>query len=206
MIVSSPADDKDFQDLLFTAVSEGKPMAIRYPRGRVPGGDCEIEMKIISPGQGELIKRGDDIALIAVGDLVYRALEASDYLSEYGISAAVINARYVKPLDRRLILEAAERTYNILTIEENVISGGFGSAVAELLAEEGLYNVRIENIGLPDSFIEQGPQDLIRSIYGLDSNGIIERVKKIYPNIIFKMPVDRRELYAGKTARGDGKL
>jgi 1-deoxy-D-xylulose-5-phosphate synthase len=107
-----------------------------------------------------------------VGHTVLPALEAAESLIEEGIGVAVVNVRFVKPLDRELILELAYKTKQIITVEENVLQGGFGSAVLELLAEEGMNHVSLKRIGLPDQFIEHGTQSVLRNKYGLDALGV----------------------------------
>jgi 1-deoxy-D-xylulose-5-phosphate synthase len=123
-------------------------------------------------GRGEVLMDGDDLAVIAVGVTVYPAVEASRLLAEKGIRATVINARFVKPLDRELILKAASRTGVLLTVEENALAGGFGSAILELLESAGMFDVRVKRIGIPDRFIEHGSQAQLRADLGLDAAGI----------------------------------
>ena len=124
-----------------------------------------------------MLEAGDDVSIVAIGSTVYPALDAARQLRERGIRATVINARFVKPLDRALILEAALRTGNLVTVEENALQGGFGSAVLELLAEEGVFDVRIKRIGIPDRFIEHGSQAQLRKDLGLDADGIAATVE-----------------------------
>jgi 1-deoxy-D-xylulose-5-phosphate synthase len=112
------------------------------------------------------------LAVIAVGSTVHPALAAAAELREEGIRTAVINARFVKPLDRQLICDTARRVKKIITVEENVLMGGFGSAVLELFAESGLQDVRVFRLGVPDEFVAQAPQEDLRRMYGIDANGI----------------------------------
>ena len=130
-------------------------------------------------GKGELVREGMDIALVAIGVTVHQAVEAAERLRKEGISAAVINARFVKPLDGDLIVAVAQEVKCLLTIEESAAMGGFGSAVLELLAEKGAINVRTRCLGLPDRYIEQGPQDLLREKYGLTADGIHRQAKEL---------------------------
>ncbi|MDA8164427.1 MAG: 1-deoxy-D-xylulose-5-phosphate synthase, partial [Desulfobacteraceae bacterium] len=130
-------------------------------------------------GKGELLREGKDVLLLPVGNRVYPALEAADGLQKVGIEAAVINPRFIKPLDGDLIAEWAARTGRVVTIEENVRKGGFGSAVLELLALRGLTAVPVRLLGLPDRFIEHGDQEILRRVVKIDAPGIIAGVMEI---------------------------
>jgi len=115
---------------------------------------------------------GDDLTLVAIGATVYPALQAAEALKEKGINAGVVNARFVKPLDAELILGVARRTGRIMTVEENALQGGFGSAVLELIYDNNLQDVKVRSLGLPDHYIEQGSQDQLRKDVGIDAEGI----------------------------------
>ncbi len=132
-------------------------------------------------GSGEVIKSGEDVAILALGSTVAPALEAADNLAEKGIKATVVNARYAKPLDGVLITDLTVRIKNIVTVEENVLSGGFGSGVLEFLQKAGHCDVRVTNIGIPDEFVVHGTQTILRSKYGLDAAGITRRVLRLFP-------------------------
>ncbi|NMC72766.1 MAG: 1-deoxy-D-xylulose-5-phosphate synthase [Geobacteraceae bacterium] len=172
MTVMAPKDENELQHMLKTAVNSGRPIALRYPRGAGYGVPLDDTVKTMEIGTGELLVEGDDLAVIAVGSTVYPALEASRILAGKGVRAAVINARFVKPLDRELILSAAERTGALLTVEENALAGGFGSAILELLESARLFHVKVKRIGIPDRFIEHGSQTQLRADLGLDAAGI----------------------------------
>ena len=158
--------------MLKTAIYTDRPMALRYPRGNGYGVQLDQELTLLPIGTGEILVEGDDITIVAIGATVYPAVEAANMLKEKGIRATVVNARFVKPLDRALILAAAGRTGSLLTVEENALQGGFGSAVLELLADEGVTDVRVKRLGIPDRYIEQGPQARLRADLGLDGAGI----------------------------------
>jgi 1-deoxy-D-xylulose-5-phosphate synthase len=179
MVVAAPKDEDELRHLLFTATRAGCPMAIRYPRGSGWGVPLQPQLQELPIGQGELLRQGQDAAIIASGVTVYPALEAAQLLSQEGIECAVVNARYVKPLDAQLILRMASQTKRLLTVEENVQAGGLGSAVLELLTGSGLEGVRVHHLGLPDQFIEHGPQQLFRSQFGLDASGIGRGVRSL---------------------------
>ncbi|AEH45402.1 deoxyxylulose-5-phosphate synthase [Thermodesulfatator indicus DSM 15286] len=176
MIVMAPKDENELQHMLYTAVKCQGPVAVRYPRGAGEGASLDWELKEIPIGKGEIFREGEDILLVAIGNMVYPALKAADLLAKEGLSATVINARFVKPLDEDLITEWALRTGRVVTIEENTLLGGFGSAVLELFQQKGL-RFPVKRIGLPDKFIEHGAPALLREKYGLTPEKIAEEVK-----------------------------
>jgi 1-deoxy-D-xylulose-5-phosphate synthase len=178
LAVMAPKDENELRHMLKTAISSNRPIAMRYPRGNGYGVPMDQELTILPIGKGELVESGDDVGIIAIGSTVYPALDAARRLRERGIRATVVNARFVKPLDRELILEVAHRTGNLVTVEENALQGGFGSAILELLAEEGVYDVRVKRIGIPDRFIEHGSQAQLRKDLGIDAEGITATVEK----------------------------
>jgi 1-deoxy-D-xylulose-5-phosphate synthase len=183
MIVSAPKDEDELQSLLYTAVRTGKPMAVRYPRGNGEGAALDPAWHQLEVGRGEEVKNGKDIAILAVGSMVYPAKDAAKILADQGIDAAVFNARFVKPLDSNAILELARRTHRLLTVEENVLTGGFGSGVLDILAKSRLSQVKVERLGLPDHFIEHGNLNYFRSQFDLDSSGIANRVISAFPEL-----------------------
>lgn len=170
MVVMAPKDGHELKCMLKTAVSYSGPTAIRYPRGSSTNDDDEITT--IPIGKAEVLNEGNDILIIAIGNMVEPSLEATRLLSEAGINASVINARFVKPLDMSLISELAKKTGYVLTVEENAVAGGFGSAILEELNKSGMEGIKLKIIGIPDRFIEQGPQALLRKQLGLDAEGI----------------------------------
>ena len=147
-------------------------MAVRYPRGAALGVARDSNLRQLSIGRGELLQDGSDLAIVAIGASVHEAVLASQGLLSRGIKCAVVNARFIKPLDKDLILDLARRTGAVLTVEENVLSGGFGSALLEILAQEGLDDVRVGRLGIPDVFVEHGSPSQLRAKYGLDASGI----------------------------------
>ncbi len=169
----APKDGYELRCMLKTAISYNGPCAVRYPRGTITDIQEDDELITIPIGKSEILREGEDILIISIGNTVTPAVTASQLLSEAGINACVINARFVKPLDIDLIANRAKEIKRIITVEENAISGGFGSAVLEELTrfdvEEG---VKVKMLGLPDTFIEHGPQSLLRKNLGLDAEGI----------------------------------
>jgi 1-deoxy-D-xylulose-5-phosphate synthase len=172
MVVSAPKDEEELRHLLYTATVSGRPMAVRYPRGRGWGVPRKPHLEALPIGKGELLRQGNDVAIVACGVTVVPALEAARLLSDEGIECSVVNARFIKPLDAELILEAGGGAGHVLTVEENARFGGLGSAVMVLFSDAGLGRVNIKCLGLPDHFIEHGPQQLFRSQFGLDADGI----------------------------------
>jgi len=174
LTIMAPKDENELQHMLYSVLKYPGPVAIRYPRSAGEGVELDWEFKEIPLGKAELIKDGKDLTIIAIGNLVYQALKAAEDLEKENISIAVINARFIKPLDEDLILDFAKKTGKIITIEENTLIGGFGSAVCELLADRNI-PVKIKRIGLPDKFIEHGDLKTLKRKYGLTS----ETLKKI---------------------------
>lgn len=176
--VSSPRDENELRHLLFTGVQSGSPFAVRYPRGSGVGVSLDHPLRVIPPGTGEVLRRGSDILIVAVGRMVYNALEAARKLATEGIEATVIDARYIKPLDEQLILSEAEKIGRVITVEDNVLAGGFGSLIAESLMDKHLDGIPILRIGLPDMEIEHGDVQILDGIFGLDPTSIYRRSRE----------------------------
>ena len=162
------------------ALGHNGPVAIRYPRGSaqslMPERSSHVSFGI---GEAEILKEGKDVAVFALGNTVYAALAAASRLEKEGLSTMVVNSRFVKPLDRNLISSVVSFVPRIITVEENTLEGGFGSAVLELLNEMEVPHVRVRRLGIPDVFIEQGKQKELRKKYGLDEEGIYLSVLSI---------------------------
>lgn len=171
MVVMAPRDEEDLRRMLATGLAINGPSAVRYPRGNAEGVEVTSPIEPFEVGKGELIKTGNDIVLVAVGHSVNAACEAAEILSTQGVNAAVINARFIKPLDTELISRWAKSTGNVVTVEENVAIGGFGSAVLEMFEETGI-DARIRRVAIPDRFIEHGTSEELRADLGLDDHGI----------------------------------
>ncbi|HTG01508.1 MAG TPA: 1-deoxy-D-xylulose-5-phosphate synthase [Nitrospirota bacterium] len=177
IIVMAPKDENELQHMIKTAVEHPGPAAVRYPRGTGCGVPMDQELKTLEIGKAEVIKDGNDAVIIAIGSMVLPCIEAAKRLADAGMSVAVVNARFVKPLDEMLILSMARRTGRIITAEEHALLGGFGSAVLECLDARGVTGVKTLRIGLPDSYIEHGAQKILRQKYGLDAEGVYASVK-----------------------------
>jgi len=180
LVVAAPKDENELQHMLYTAIELKYPMAIRYPRDSGLGVELDTELRSIPIGKGEVVRRGEDVIILALGTMVAPSLEAARQMASEGIEATVINARFAKPLDIELILELATHIKRMVTVEENNLSGGFGSSVLNSLQEAGLNNVHIKTVGLPDEFIEHGSQAFLRAKYGLDAEGISQQVRSMF--------------------------
>ena len=177
MVVMAPKDENELQHMIKTAVEHPGPSAVRYPRGTGCGVPMDQELRSLGIGKAELIRDGGDAAIIAIGNMVCPSLEAATRLAEEGISIAVVNARFVKPIDEAMIVSLAKKTGRIVTAEEHALHGGFGSAVLECLDTRGVTGVKTHRIGLPDTYIEHGSQKILRQKYGLDADGIYKSVR-----------------------------
>ena len=177
IVLMAPGDEDGLRKSLATALACDGPSALRYPRGSGVG----IQMSDPQPwdlGKGELLREGTDIGIIAIGSVVHPALEAAKSLSEEGVEAAVVDARFIKPLDADLIKDVSETCGLVLTVEENSLMGGFGSAVLEVLSDAG-ERVKVSRLGIPDSYVEHGSPAELRADLGLDAQGIRKAVKEI---------------------------
>jgi len=177
LALMAPKDENELQHMLATAIASGRPAAVRYPRGNGYGVALDQIPASIQIGRAEQLREGNDGVVLALGTMVYPAMEVAKLLEEEkGIRLSVVNARFVKPLDDTLILEMARKQGRIITIEENALQGGFGSAILELLEEHGMHGVRVLRLGYPDSPIPQGEQHELRAMLGLDAPGIAASV------------------------------
>ena len=181
LIIMSPRNGRELRDMLYTALTLNQPVALRYPRGEVPDpGSINSTFSTIPIGKGEVLRKGKDLAFIALGNMVANALASAEELTRFGIEVEVISLRFVKPLDEKLILETLINFDKIIIIEDNVISGGVGSAILELIAREGIAGVKVTQIGLPDKFIEAGSISMLHKIYGMDCEGITKTTLKLF--------------------------
>ncbi len=177
MTIMAPKDENELRHMLYTAIYHTKgAVAVRYPRGKGLGVSLDTEYKNLPIGKAEILRQGKDITILSLGATVVPALEAADRMQQAGISTGVVNCRFAKPLDPELV-KIAKKTGCILLVEENTRIGGFGSAVLELINDEGLYNIRVRRIGLPDRFIEHGHVDLLKKECGIDTSSIIREAE-----------------------------
>lgn len=184
IVVMSPKDENELRHMLWTAITLDQPAAIRYPRGAGIGVPLDDRLTAIRLGEAEVLRTGRDLAIVALGSPVYACLRAAEMLERKGIQATVVNARFAKPLDETVITTLASRFRRLVTVEENALAGGFGSAVLELLHSRGVSNVVVKRIGIPDEFVEHGPQSTLRSQYSLDAEGIVRTVLEGFPEFM----------------------
>ncbi|MBW2108253.1 MAG: 1-deoxy-D-xylulose-5-phosphate synthase [Deltaproteobacteria bacterium] len=176
MVVMAPKDENELRNMLKTALEHSGPIALRYPRGCGLGVPMDKNPRSLPLGKAEVLCEGADVAVFAIGTTVAPALEAAIRLKKKGISATVVNNRFVKPLDASLIVHLAREIECLVTVEENMIHGGFGSAVLECLADHHVTGNRLLRLGIRDIFVEHGSQKILRAKYGLDTNGIYRSI------------------------------
>ena len=179
IIVMAPKDEGEMRDMMLTMLEHNGPAAMRYPRGNGVGADIERQPELLEVGKGEILRDGGQVAIIAYGSMVHPSLQAAENLAKEGIESTVVNARFVKPLDASLLLALARTKRLLVTVEEAYLAGGFGSAILELLEENGLQDkVRVVRMGIPDRLVTHGDPKLLLAKYGLDADGIHTRVRE----------------------------
>ena len=176
MVVMAPKDEGELRSMLKTAIKCGKPAVIRYPRGEGYDVDTSQPLKEIPLGKAEILMNGNDAIIFAIGSTVYPSLEAAYQLEKGGIKVTVVNSRFVKPLDDEIILSLTRKIDKIITVEENALQGGFGSAVLEVLERNGVAGCKMKRMGIPDEFVEHGSQKELRTLYNIDAAGIEKAV------------------------------
>lgn len=177
MVVMAPKDENELQHMLYTATEMNVPVVIRYPRGSGVGVNLQSEFTKLEIGKSEILNSGKDVILFAVGAMVEPCRKAVELLADKKITAGVVNSRFIKPLDGQMIRQVARDTGIIVTVEDNVIAGGFGSAVLEYINSQNLNWVKVLRLGLPDKFIEHGPRSYLLHKYALDAQGIANSVE-----------------------------
>jgi len=186
IVLMAPKDEAELRQMVWTAVryakAGGGPIAFRYPRGTGVGVALDAPLRELPIGVSETLRDGADVAILCYGTVVQAALTAADLLAADGIEATIVNARFAKPLDDERYLALAARVGRVLTVEEHVIAGGFGSAVSELFAERGA-KVELEMLGVPDEWVDHGAQKLWRTHFGLDAEGIAAAVRRRWPGL-----------------------
>ena len=181
--IMAPKDFIELRQMLEFAVNYNGPIAIRYPRG----GEEKTKFlthKSIEKGKAEILKEGEDVSIIAIGKMVAKAQNIAEILESKGIDAEVINARFIKPLDKETIIKSIEKTENVITIEDGTIEGGLGTVIEELILEENLKNVKFKKFGYPDRFIKHGKTEEIEDIFGLTEKNIVEYVEKCNEKVV----------------------
>lgn len=179
MVLMAPKDEAELQRMLVTGITHNGPIAMRYPRGNGYGVPLMEEgWEPLPIGKGEQLRSGDDVVLLAYGSMVYPAMQTAEILSEHGIEATVVNARFAKPLDTELILPLAERIGRVVTLEEGCLPGGFGSAVAEAVMDAGIA-ASVTRIGVPDILVDHATPDESKVSLGLTPAQMADRVLKL---------------------------
>ena len=179
MIVTAPKSGNEFRHLMYTALNiKDKPFSIRYPKANSVEFDEEGQMELLSIGSWEICRQGEDIAILAVGPMVYTALAAAEKLLDVNLEIEVVNCRFIKPMDIACLENIKNKFSNIITIEEGTINGGFGDGVSSWLLENG-YKGHLKRLGLPDSFVEHGSRDHLLKSLGLDEEGLVSTIKSI---------------------------
>lgn len=179
LVIMAPKDFEELEQMLEFATKLQKPVVIRYPRG----GEDKYKFnkhEEINFVQAELLKQGTDITIIGIGKTVARAMKIAEDLEKEDIHAEVINARFLKPLDKKIIKESIEKTKKVITIEDGTKINGLGTAVEEMILEENLENVKIKKYGYPDKFIEHGTVEELEELYHVDQKSIEEEIKENY--------------------------
>ena len=180
MVVMAPKDEDELQHMVKTAVEYEKgPIALRYPRGSGIGVPMVNHPQYMDVGKAEILRSGDNLLILAIGNRVHPALEAADVLEDSGISSTVVNARFVRPLDAQLILPITERIGKVITVEDGVLMGGFGSAILEMFADYGLTKVQVKRLGIPDQFVDHGDVDALYHLCGCDADAIVREGLKL---------------------------
>lgn len=182
MVVMMPRDENQFQHMIYTSIKYNDgPIAVRYPRGNGIGAKLDGELTTIPIGKSEVIREGKNVAIFALGPMVQVAEKAADLLIQEGVEPMIIDARFVKPLDEQMLLMLAEKGYSLITLEEGSVHGGMGSAVLEFYAKAGLHHMIVENIGIPDYFVEHGSVSQLREEVGLTPNKVAQQVLTLWP-------------------------
>ncbi|MCH8895803.1 MAG: 1-deoxy-D-xylulose-5-phosphate synthase, partial [Proteobacteria bacterium] len=171
----APADENECRQMLYTGITLDQPAAVRYPRGNGPGVDVEQKMQALPIGKAQTRREGKNLVIMSFGAMLETAMFAGAELD-----ATVVNMRFVKPLDEELILAMAKAHGGIITVEENVIAGGAGSAIAELLAAHAV-QIPLLHLGIPDAFIEHGSQESCRRDAGLDRESVLSAIRRWWP-------------------------
>ncbi len=174
MVIMAPKDENELQHMLKTAIEHSGPISLRYPRGEGWDVGLDEQLHTLEIGTAELLRDGTDLIIAAIGNTAIPALKAAQDLAPLGINAAVVNARFVKPLDGSLFRNLLTKVPRLITVEDHAISGGFGSALVEFLADEGITGVDIKRLGVPDRFIPHGTQDELKKICGFDKDAIAQ--------------------------------
>ena len=183
MVLMAPKDENELRHMMVTAIKHDGPIAFRYPRGNGEGVSLDEPLRPIPIGKAEIVDTGNDVLILALGQPLNMAREACRILASEGISATVVNCRFIKPLDIETISEWVIKIPRVLTVEENVLAGGFGSAVVEALSDKGIGPFKIKRMGIPDQFVEHGSQQVLRNKYGIDAPAIAQAARQLVSTV-----------------------
>jgi 1-deoxy-D-xylulose-5-phosphate synthase len=190
MVCMAPKDENELRHMLKTSFETGHPTSLRYPRGNGFGVTMDATLHSLPVGKGEVMREGEAGVIFAIGNEVWPSVQAAEILAKEGIEVAVVNARFIKPLDDELLVRFCRPSARVITVEEGSLAGGFGSAVMERVQELGIRDVEFHRIGIPDEYVHHGAQDVLRAQYDLDANGIAKRVRDF---LAAKRPDNRGE-------------
>lgn len=179
MTIAAPWGPEELRQMVHFALAQSGPVAIRYPRSCELSGDMDRPTDILEHGKAQVLKEGSAVAILAIGSMVETALQGAELLDREGVSATVVNARFAKPIDSDLIRELSGTVRHLVTVEENALSGGFGSRVAQLLEQERLRGVSLLRLGVPDAFIKHGAREFLLEEVGLTPGGIADKVRAV---------------------------
>jgi len=188
IVFMAPKDENELRNMIYTAFQLDKPVFIRYPKEPGIGVSMDKEFKTVPPGKSEIVRQGKDGVILAVGTLVYRALDAAETLkANHNIDLTVVNIRYIKPMDRDSILDCIAKiesvpgnTKKIITIEDGVVTGGFGAQILELLIAENLSDYSFLNLGVSEEMIEVASREQLLARYNLNAPGIVSEIQKLF--------------------------
>ncbi|HLN63313.1 MAG TPA: 1-deoxy-D-xylulose-5-phosphate synthase [Symbiobacteriaceae bacterium] len=192
LVCMAPMDENEMQHMLFTGVSHNGPTSLRYPRGKAVGVEMDEVLEALPIGKGKLLRDGTDVTLVGVGTMSWACLAAADELAKEGISAAVINPRFIKPLDADLLTRYGRETGAVVTVEEGFLAGGFGSAVLELFSEHGV-GAAVKRVGIPDEFVTHGDPKYYKEQYGLTPAGVAEAARLLVKQVRSELELRRRK-------------
>jgi 1-deoxy-D-xylulose-5-phosphate synthase len=205
MVCMAPKDENELRHMLKTSFETGHPTSLRYPRGNGFGVTMDAELQSLPVGKGEVMREGNAGAIFAIGNEVWPSMQAAEMLAKEGVEIAVINARFIKPLDDELIAKYCRPFTKVITVEEGSLACGFGAAIMERVQQLGIRDVAFHRIGIPDEYVHHGGQDVLRAQYDLDANGIAKRVREFVSTPVATDEIDPhlRELNANGATLGE---
>src|SRR5947207_7974427 len=206
MVCMAPKDENELRHMLKTAFETGHPTSLRYPRGNGIGVELDKELQSLPVGKGEVLREGKAGVIFAIGNEVWPAVKASELLAEEGLDVAVVNARFIKPLDDELIIRFCKMFARVITVEEGSLAGGFGAAIMERCEQLGLDGTQFQRIGIPDEYVHHGAQDVLRAQYDLDAAGIARRVRDFFDGKYLHEPPRRQMETIGDLANAMDKI